>query len=304
MRVLLLFTMLFFMLGCTKDEKIGPQGEQGIPGKDGSLIYSGTGVPHVSTGKVGDYYLDVANGNLYGPKTDGGWGSFFNLKGEKGEEGPKGEAGEKGSSLLSGPYAPTNTIGVVGDYFLNKTNLELFGPKTSTGWGTPVSLASDLGVRLIYINPDFHNNYKMLNDTLYSASTKFYEIDLKGKNLHADFYWFNPPKGWSETEESVRTWTLMNGIFPIPTIDYSFGQYRYIHNVEMFPYTISSAKGFEVKFYIRANTGGGDFVQYPMNMIFMVKLVPVSSYERVSNVYSDVDKYFSFSAHRAKLPRN
>ncbi|ULT28268.1 hypothetical protein KUH03_17755 [Sphingobacterium sp. E70] len=62
-------------------------------------------------------------------------GFIFNLKGEKGEKGEEGPKGEKGVSLLSGISAPGISQGNIGDYFLNKTNLELFGPKTAGGWG-------------------------------------------------------------------------------------------------------------------------------------------------------------------------
>src|ERR1700733_13706831 len=53
----------------------GPAGATGPAGQDGSQIYSGNGAPAASLGKIGDYYLDKSNGNLYGPKTANGWGT-------------------------------------------------------------------------------------------------------------------------------------------------------------------------------------------------------------------------------------
>lgn len=35
--------------------------------------YNGRGAPNTTLGKVGDYYIDTANQNIYGPKTINGW---------------------------------------------------------------------------------------------------------------------------------------------------------------------------------------------------------------------------------------
>ncbi len=292
--------ILFFVLGCSKNGEVGPEGPQGIPGKDGSLIYNGKGIPHISIGKVGDFYLDLLSGNFYGPKSDSGWGTFFNLKGEKGETGGKGESGNQ---LLSGNGLPALMLGNVGDFYLDKLNMDLFGPKTTSGWGTPVSLAtdSDLGIRLIFISPDFHNNYKMLNETTYRGFTKSYEIDLKGVNSHADFYWFNPPKAWNSTAPAVRTWTLMDYNVPIPIIDYSMGQYQYMRNVKMDKSTDSYSKGFTVSFSLEATVDpqSGELFSNPINLIYLVKLIPIKSYEYISKKFDDPDRYYKFSSHRA-----
>jgi len=299
MKVLLLFTAFIFVLGCSKNGDVGPQGELGIPGKDGSLIFNGTGIPSPSLGKVGDYYLDLTNGNLYGPKADQGWGSFFNLKGEQGDKGEVGSKGEKGASLLNGTFAPTMSLGGVGDFFLNIKNLELFGPKTAAGWGTPISLKPNLGVRLLFIRPDFHNNYKILSDGSYSGTTKFYEIDLKGQNAHAEFYWSNTYKGWPGPIEAERFWNVINDI-PHDRLDYTGGMYQYMENVVLSKYITPSPKGFNVQFLMKASEFGAN-PNSETSISFLVKLIPISSYENVSKIYRDTDKYFSFSVHRAKL---
>ncbi|KON46334.1 hypothetical protein AL013_13810, partial [Mariprofundus ferrooxydans] len=50
---------------------IGPQGGQGIqgnPGLDGKTMHSGTGAPGAGLGVDGDYYIDTAAWDIYGPK--------------------------------------------------------------------------------------------------------------------------------------------------------------------------------------------------------------------------------------------
>lgn len=133
---------------CGKDGDMGPKGDtgatgsagsQGIPGTAGALIISGTGAPAAATGNNGDMYLDKNTSNLYGPKTAAGWGTPLALKGDT------GQTGASGSAILNGTTEPT-TVGVNGDYYLNKTNADLYGPKTAAGWGTPINLKGSANV--------------------------------------------------------------------------------------------------------------------------------------------------------------
>jgi hypothetical protein len=157
--VLLLCTLLSCENG--KNGEIGPAGDPGLPGKDGSLILSGTTAPAPALGKVGDMYLDKNTSNLYGPKTEAGWGSPFSLRGPAGPagptgsagpqgppgspgpqgatgpagaSGPQGQAGANGSRIHSGNGAPVANLGSNGDYYLDRTNGNFYGPKNNT-WG-------------------------------------------------------------------------------------------------------------------------------------------------------------------------
>lgn len=69
-------------------------------------------------------------------------------KGDKGEQGEKGSQGEKGldgTTLLSGNGSPQLTIGKVGDYYIDLSTSNLYGPKTSTSWGQSTSMKGDKG---------------------------------------------------------------------------------------------------------------------------------------------------------------
>nr|WP_314473571.1 leucine-rich repeat domain-containing protein [uncultured Capnocytophaga sp.] len=52
---------------------------------------------------------------------------------------------QKGSQILSGNDVPTTSLGSVGDYYLNKTTMELYGPKTTEGWGNAIDLKGAQG---------------------------------------------------------------------------------------------------------------------------------------------------------------
>ena len=71
----------------------GPIGAKGDPGLDGKTIRSGTGAPAAGLGVDGDYYIDKAVWDIYGPKAAGAWGA--------------------GTSMI-GPAIMTTTIGLRG----------------------------------------------------------------------------------------------------------------------------------------------------------------------------------------------
>jgi hypothetical protein len=71
------------------------KGSPGSVGAAGSKWFNASGVPGVSTGADGDYYLDVSNGDVY-RKSSGSWQSpVGNIKGPKGDNGANGEGLEK-----------------------------------------------------------------------------------------------------------------------------------------------------------------------------------------------------------------
>lgn len=58
-----------------------------------------------------------------------------------------GTAGADGKSILNGAGAPASTIGKEGEFYIDTTTKAIYGPKTGTSWGTPVSLVGAKGDR-------------------------------------------------------------------------------------------------------------------------------------------------------------
>jgi hypothetical protein len=67
------------------------------------------------------------------------------------ELGTSGPQGGRGTGILNGITAPNNTIGIIGDFFLNTTNMNLYGPKTESGWGTPTDLVGSQELGYVHI---------------------------------------------------------------------------------------------------------------------------------------------------------
>ncbi len=65
--------------------------------------------------------------------------------GPQGENGPEGPAGNDGSVLYSGTDDPLTGTGQDGDYYLNTTSGELFGPKTAGEWTDSFMLKGEDG---------------------------------------------------------------------------------------------------------------------------------------------------------------
>ncbi|PAU93633.1 hypothetical protein CK503_10790 [Aliifodinibius salipaludis] len=141
----------------------GPEGPVGPAGEDGSMMYSGQGAPGADIGAEGDYYINTNNGEMYGPKDTDGWGNpIMVLMGKDGQDG------EDGSQIHAGSGAPDPSLGKVDDFYLDKANYDMYGPKTDQGWGSPINLKGADGnanvTRYIFPGYDFSsNNYNPLN---------------------------------------------------------------------------------------------------------------------------------------------
>jgi len=70
----------------------------------GSVILSGTIAPTTIVGTNGDYYINISNGNFYGPKVSDTWLPPLSLIGPQGPVGPQGPIGPEGTGL---PLTPT-----------------------------------------------------------------------------------------------------------------------------------------------------------------------------------------------------
>jgi Collagen triple helix repeat (20 copies) len=62
----------------------GEEGEPGESGLNGKSVLNGTTVPGAGLGTTGDFYIDTATNEIYGPKAGTNWGTPTSLKGESG----------------------------------------------------------------------------------------------------------------------------------------------------------------------------------------------------------------------------
>lgn len=57
--------------------------------------------------------------------------------------GTSGPQGARGTGILNGTTPPNSNLGILGDFYLNTTNMNLYGPKTESGWGEPTDLVGN-----------------------------------------------------------------------------------------------------------------------------------------------------------------
>ena len=93
-------------------------------------ILSGQGQPDNGKGEDGDYYLDLTNAKLYGPKTQGAWGGpSLDLKGlpgkdgKDGKDGQNGQDGQPGRDGQNGTNGESPRIGDNGNWWVGNTDL-------------------------------------------------------------------------------------------------------------------------------------------------------------------------------------
>jgi len=104
-------------------------------------IYNDTGAPASTLGVIGDYYINTANGDMY-YHDDTSWSIIANIKGPT---GATGATGTDGKTVLHGTTAPSSGDGVNGDFYINTTNNNIYGPKASGSWPSGVSLVGPTG---------------------------------------------------------------------------------------------------------------------------------------------------------------
>lgn len=84
-----------------------------------NTILSGFGAPSNVAGIDGDFYIDVKNLNIYGPKIKNKWPAAVSLKGSNGSNGTDGKSGSDGktvsnASLVAGPVGTQGAVGATG----------------------------------------------------------------------------------------------------------------------------------------------------------------------------------------------
>lgn len=192
MKKILSFLLLVIFISCGKDGSMGPQGEQGVQGirgekgEDGSTIYSGAVVPPANLGGLGDFYFRTGTSDFYGPKTDAGWGKPTNLKGATGATGATGPAGAAGSKILSGTAVPAANTGANGDFYFRTSTADFYGPKSSSGWGTPINLKGVKG----------EDGSRIYSGTSVPATSLGNDGDFYFRTSTSDFYGPKTGTGW------------------------------------------------------------------------------------------------------------
>ena len=148
----------------------GAAGAAGATGAAGNSLLSGSVAPANSQGSDGDFYINIAANQIFGPKAGGLWpatgvsvvGSVgatgaAGATGSNGATGPAGgagatgatgatgAAGAPGNSFISGSGAPNNAVGANGDFYISTGTSTLYGPKAAGVWPAGVSLVGATG---------------------------------------------------------------------------------------------------------------------------------------------------------------
>ena len=140
-------------------------------GTNGNTVKNGVGVPAVSIGNIGDFFIDTTNKRFYGPKTSAGWpASFVSVVGPQGPQGiqglrgPTGPVGAKGATGPTGPIGPAGSQGATGatgaagvDGLIVNTpcaQSDLTGHWTTVGGHNDLVIAANGDTTLTYSLPD------------------------------------------------------------------------------------------------------------------------------------------------------
>ena len=114
-------------------------------GTNGNTILSGNSLPSATVGINGDFYLNLGNNSLYGPKTSGSWPAngilLVGPKGEKGDTGAKGDQGLKGDK--GEPGTPGNSLPGLGKSVTSSGTIEIGNGKDAVLTDLTLDLADN-----------------------------------------------------------------------------------------------------------------------------------------------------------------
>jgi hypothetical protein len=147
-------------------------------GADGTLLY-GEGVPGSIVGADNDSYIDTTTGIFY-LKTSGTWAQAFSMAtgpaGPQGTPGTNGANGTNGNTVLNGTTTPSNLLGNNGDFYINTSTYNIYGPKVANTWPAGNSL---IGPQVSIYNKSF---------TSVTGLTILWQTDLiAGDSTYAQF---------------------------------------------------------------------------------------------------------------------
>lgn len=107
----------------------GEQGETGPAGEDGSVWYTGAGIPATAVGVDGDLYLNTNTGDVY-QKASGAWSAVDNITGPEGDRGlmgPQGPAGTGGENATIVVTANVDDTVIVYLYATGTYTINVYG---------------------------------------------------------------------------------------------------------------------------------------------------------------------------------
>ena len=112
-----------------------------------NTILSGVGAPSNAIGIDGDFYIDVKNSNIYGPKMKKKWPKAVSLKGSNGADGTDGKSGTDGKTITNASTVagPSGVQGVPGTPGTSGTPGEV-GSKGEQGLRGEVGATGEQGI--------------------------------------------------------------------------------------------------------------------------------------------------------------
>ena len=176
-------------------------GSQGLPGTDGKSILNGTIAPIGTLGQNGDFYINTATNQIYGPKTTGSWGTPSSIVGATGPTGSTGATGVAGPIGATGPIGPTGPTGPTGATGATGA----IGLTGLTGMAGPTGPTGATGIQG---NPGISPGGLVWKGD-YSAGTTYATNDTALYNGASYWVWNGPVTGVTPTNNGAQ-WALLS----------------------------------------------------------------------------------------------
>jgi len=103
--------------------------------------------------------------------------------------GNSGPQGPRGNSILNGEGAPSLSLGYPGDFYVDTLTQEMYGPKTSNSWGTPVDLVTNQELGYVHNQDTISDEWTITHGLGFIPNITV--VDNNGKVVEGSYHYPN-----------------------------------------------------------------------------------------------------------------
>lgn len=101
--------------------------------------------------------------------------------------GQSGPQGPRGNSILNGEGPPSQSLGFIGDFYIDTLTQEMYGPKSSTDWGNIVDLVTNQELGYVYNQDTISDEWEITHNLGFIPNITV--VDNNGKVVEGSYHY-------------------------------------------------------------------------------------------------------------------
>lgn len=103
--------------------------------------------------------------------------------------GQSGPQGPRGNSILNGEGPPSQSLGFVGDFYIDTLTQEMYGPKNNTDWGNVVDLVTNQELGYVYTQDTISDEWVVVHNLGFVPNITV--VDNNGRLVEGSYHYPN-----------------------------------------------------------------------------------------------------------------